>query len=441
MKPLIIRYEKSALTDAREIETIARSLDEYGRHLNDVVTRGGYDTDEASLNLCDDEVMQKTVAELAARKKTNALNSVFVVGIGGSNLGTYAIYNALRGAYDELIGTTFPKIIFIDTVSTTRMMTVARIIENATSADEICVNVISKSGTTTETIALFEVLYTLLKKKFSSIDERIVVTTDEGSPLHQVAEEAGFAVLLLPKNVGGRYSVFSAVGLFPLALTGVNIANLVEGAKTMRERCLTENDRGNPAIASAVLQYWLYAKKDIRISNSFFFHPELEMIGKWYRQLMGESIGKKTDTNGNIVHAGITPIVSVGSTDLHSMAQLYFGGPRDKFTCFVRVETDRERVSVPNVSERLFPSLVGAVSGKRLDEIMTAIYGGVLTTYRNNELPFAEVVFPEITEESIGQYLQLKMMEMMYLAQLMKVNAFDQPNVEEYKEETRKLLR
>jgi glucose-6-phosphate isomerase len=161
------------------------------------------------------------------------------------------------------------------------------------------------------------------------------------------------------------------------------------------------------------------------------------MMGKWYRQLMRESIGKEHDKEGNVAHIGITPMVSIGSTDLHSMAQLYFGGPRDKFTCFVSAPQEED---VAISQEQVFLHLVEGIQGKTFAQIMEAIMGGVRAAYQKNELPYVDIALPEISEVVLGQYLQFRMMEMMFLAQFLNVNAFDQPNVEDYKAETRKLL-
>ena len=158
-------------------------------------------------------------------------------------------------------------------------------------------------------------------------------------------------------------------------------------------------------------------QKKISLLNEFYFAPELESLGKWYRQLVGESLGKSHDV-------GITPIVSIGSTDLHSMAQLYFGGPRDKFTNLIRVENEQGTAAL----------------AKSFFKIMNAIYGGVRAAYIKNQLPFTEIIFEDISEHTLGAYMQFKTMEIMYLGRLMDVNAFDQPAVEDYKEETRKLL-
>jgi glucose-6-phosphate isomerase len=307
--------------------------------------------------------------------------------------------------------------------------------QETVNSEEICINIVSKSGSTTETIVNFEILYSKLKEKFADIDKQIVVTTDEGSPLWKKAQEHSFAVLAMPKKVGGRYSVFSASGLLPLALVGVDIKDLVKSARDMRTRCLEADIHSNPALLSAVTTY-LHSQNALRIHNTFFFNPELEMLGKWYRQLMGESIGKEKDTHGNMVHTGIVPIVSVGTTDLHSMAQLYFGGPRVMMTQFVWTTQDKKM----RVPQDMTLPLVDGVAGKTVSEIMSAILKGVQITYEKNHLPYMNIELSDISEKTLGKYMQFRMMEMMYLAKLMSVNAFDQPNVEEYKVETHAIL-
>ena len=232
--------------------------------------------------------------------------------------------------------------------------------------------------------------------------------------------------IAVPKNVGGRYSVLSAVGLFPLHLAGINIDALHKGADQAVIDCTSKNLSKNYSMLSAILTF-LHWKKGINIHNTFFFNPELESLGKWYRQLMAESIGKKKDLKGKVVRRGITPIVSIGSTDLHSMAQLYFGGPKDKFTNIVYGKR-KDNIFIPKIE------------GKNFKNIMDAIYGGVVAAYKKNNLPFLTIELENISEKTLGYYLQFRMIEMMYLAQLMQVNAFNQPGVEDYKKETRKLL-
>ncbi|NBD74261.1 hypothetical protein GVX82_04460, partial [Patescibacteria group bacterium] len=184
----------------------------------------------------------------------------------------------------------------------------------------------------------------------------------------------------------------------------------------------------------------LYAHYEagISIHDTFLFAPALTALGFWYRQLMGESVGKECDREGHVVNAGLTPTVSIGSTDLHSVGQLYLGGPRDKVTTFVWVAAPHDTVSLP--AERSFPGVVPMIAGRDAGEVMHAILEGTKAAYRAAERPYLEVVVPQLDAHSLGQVLQMKMLEIMYLAELMQVNAFDQPNVESYKIETKRLL-
>ena len=432
MNPLTFEYRESALVDDVDIAHTASALSEYQKHLQNVSHSVGYDFAESSINLPFDTELHQRVADCARDKDTGNLKYIIVVGIGGSNLGARAVYEGLRG----IINQPFPKIIFADTLSS-KLFDDASALFEGLKEEEILVNVISKSGTTTETIAFGEAFIAALKDRMPRIYDRVVVTTDEGSKLWNSAKEKNFALLAIPKNVCGRYSVMSAVGLFPLLLARVNIGQVAEGARLLRDLCISGSLDENIALVSASLIH-IHALKGSRINDNFFFIPELESVGKWYRQLMGESLGKERDTEGVVVHRGITPTVSIGPTDLHSMAQLYLAGPRDKFTNFVVASNIRETARVPKALT--FPGLVGGIEGKSFVEIMNAIYGGIRAAYCVNQIPFMEVKMPSASEYTIGAYFQFKMLEMMYLARLTGVNAFDEPNVEEYKKETRKLL-
>ncbi len=431
-------YKDTAILKEEEVLKTRDSLKSYFKYLNGVVDGGGYESLEASLNLPSDNNLLKLIVELVEKKKTKNLKYIFVVGIGGSNLGTKAVYEAIFGNI-SLAKKEYPKMIFLDTNNPKLLYDVMEVVKSdIKEKDEILINIISKSGTTTETIANFEVLYAFCKERFGHLEDRVIVTTDKNSKLWEAALKRGYTVLEIPKNVGGRYSIFSAVGLFPLALCGIDISELVLGAKNMRDICLNFSEE-NLALNSAVLIY-LHYKNGKNINNNFFFHSELESVGKWYRQLMGESVGKEKDKEGNIKNIGITPTVAIGSTDLHSMAQLYLGGPKDKFTVFVSVDFENSDSGIRVPEELEGESLVNEISGKDFNQIMNAILGGVKAAYKNNNRPYSEVVLKDLKEDSIGRFLQFKMIEMMFLAELLNVNAFDQPNVEDYKKETKNLL-
>lgn len=382
----------------------------------------GYDTPYASLSLPADSEARENVKQLA--KKYADIKAIVVIGIGGSNLGTMAVQQAIQGRlHNEFKG---KQVYWVDTVD-------AHAIEEILDAlppTGVLLNVISKSGGTTETIANFEIIQKAVPKA------RVVVTTGEGSELWKYAKKNKYPVLSIPENVGGRYSVFSPVGLFPLAVLGIDIDALLKGAVDMRAQCLPPFTH-NPAAMSAMAHY-LHSKKGRNIANTFLFARNFEPIGKWYRQLMGESIGKEYNKSGTRrILAGITPTVAIGSTDLHSMAQLYLGGPDDKFTTIVSVE-EKNGLRLPN--KKVFDAMVPHIQGKSLTELMDAIIGGVLIAYKTSQRPFVHVKFPNRDEYAVGQFLQFKMIEMMLLGYLLNVNPFDQPAVERYKIETKRLL-
>lgn len=409
-----------------------RLRDELGL-MRKAIKDGGYDDERASLNLCDDTAMLRSVLRVVNDKSKKKPSLVVVVGIGGSNLGTVAVQEAVLGKLHNLEGV--PRILYADTVDSDSLYAIADAMQRELKAGRrVIVNAVSKSGGTTETIANFEVLLDVLKRHAPSYADDIVVTTDKGSKFWELAQTQGFATLEIPKKVGGRYSVFSPVGLFPLGMIGVDVGRLLAGAASMRSQCL--GVRG-PAAVSASLLYKHY-RRGRNIADLFLFSNDLESIGKWYRQLMGESIGKEHDRKGKRVQVGITPTVSVGSTDLHSMAQLYLGGPQDKFTTFVRVISPYRSVRLPTL--RSYDDLVPDIQGRPMPELMDAIIQGVQAAFRKGKRPFLEVTLPEKSEYHIGQLLQFKMMEMMLLGALLGVNPFDQPNVEAYKIETKRIL-
>ncbi len=435
MKQIEFDYTNS-LISTKKIDDLAKLINNEIEQMK-IAINNGYNDDRASINLPDDKDNLEKVKTFINNKSKLNPKYLVIVGIGGSNLGTIAVQEAVLGKLYNLTNSDL-KVLYADTVDSDLLKDIISIIEpDLKKGENIIINVVSKSGGTTETIANFEVLVDTLKKYKKNYEQYIVVTTDKESKFWNFALEKGFDVIEIPKKVGGRYSVFSSVGLFPLGILGIDINQMLKGAKLMRDKCLNKDIKKNPAAMSASIIYSHYMNSK-NICDLFLFNTDLESIGKWYRQLMGESIGKEFNKKNERVFAGITPTVSIGSTDLHSMAQLYLGGPYDKFTTFVRVENNRSIIDIPNCSE--YSKMVKGIQAKPLNEVMNAILIGVQRAFKKGKRPFVDIVIPDKSAFSIAQFLQFKEMEMMYLGYLIGVNPFDQPNVESYKIETKMIL-
>ena len=228
----------------------------------------------------------------------------------------------------------------------------------------------------------------------------------------------------------------SAVGLFPLSVAGIDLTEFLRGAQQAVKDGVSQDLSVNHSLISACLTH-LHVQQGRSIHNSFFFSPKFEALGKWYRQLMGESLGKEHDKNGTAIHAGIVPIVSIGSTDLHSMAQLYWGGPDHLYTNLIHSFTGDIHATPTQLA---LPGLIAHIQNTSIESVMKALYGGVKAAYQKKERPYAEIDLEQADAYELGYYLQFRMIEIMYLAHLMNLNAFDQPAVELYKEVTRNLL-
>lgn len=430
-----VTWKDTAQVDEMEIAPHLERAVQYNERLKAVWKKGGYDAPESSLNLPFDTTLLEIRARAHEMLAVSKLKYILVIGIGGSSLGSEAVYAALRGFIDHLEPEAFPRLIFLDTLESEYMERLLKVLEqNVRAVQEIAVLIVSKSGTTTETLGNTAVIFQFLKTKFSDIASRAVVITDGGSPLDTFADREGIKSVFIPTKVGGRYSVFSAAGLFPLALMGIDIRELRAGACEVVSSTL---DTGDTTVheTAAVLAH--FHGRGLAVHDTFLFNPRLEVLGKWYRQLLAESVGKERVVAGAIARVGFTPTVSVGTVDLHSMAQLYFAGPRERVSTLVKVERGGPEVEV---SYKGIAEIVPAVKGRSFEEILHATYGGVKETYRKQKLPFMEVTLDRISARELGAFMQYKMLETMHLAHLLDVNAFDQPAVEYYKEETRRLL-
>lgn len=407
-----------------DVKKLIPAITQFKAHLY----QKGYSSPHSFIQLPFDEQIIGQVHALISKKQKLNPRLVLVVGIGGSNLGTQAVYQALTGQAKV-------PLYFADTVDSQLMAHLLALVAGVLEqGQKVLIIGISKSGSTTETIANFECFLALLSEHDAhGYHEQVVVITDEGSPFWKLAHQKKFDLLSIPDQVGGRFSVLSAVGLFPLGMVGIDIKQLCKGAKEITAPCLTENDT-NPAIVFASTLAYYYGK-GIHIHDLFLFNPSLESLGKWQRQLVGESLGKPARSGTPV---GITPTVSLGSTDLHSVGQLYLGGPNDRFTTFVWIEKEDTRVLIPEWKE--FDALVPHIQGKSLHSLMKAIFEGTQKAYTKENRPNMTIRISEKNAFYIGQFLQMQMIATVYLGAFMEINSFDQPQVELYKQTTREIL-
>ncbi len=413
------------------------SVSEYTATMRRAMSDSKYALPEASLRLPFDTTLLKKSQTLAVKLAGPNLMYILVIGIGGSNLGAKAVYEAASGTLDAHMPFA-PKMLFADTCSPELLADMTELLLGELShREELIIIITSKSGTTTETIVNASVLVSALQEKFGSLADRIVCITDEGSPLWLVGEKQKFHLLPIPKMVGGRYSVFSPAGIFPLACAGLEVDALLRGAQAVISDCV---ERGGESDAFALAEDILSVHKEgTVIFDLFLFHPELEGLGKWYRQLFAESIGKEMTIDGVKTTHRMVPTASVGSTDLHSVEQMNLADPKLSFSTLVRAHAPHwEHQFLANDS--VFAPLVPGAAHRAPCEILDAIYKSVGDTYRARGVSFGEVTLSSLDPESIGALLQFEMCMVMHLARLLNINAFDQPNVEEYKNTTRRIL-
>lgn len=435
-------YKNTALVSAEEINIlfnkIKKQINQIQQEINNKVNEEDrYNTKYAALYLPEDKQIINKVKDLAQKILDLNPTLFILIGIGGSNLGTIAVIEALYGSFYNNINNKI-KFYCSDTVDNAKNLDLLNIAKNELDkSNKIIINIVTKSGTTTETLVNGALFVDLLKIYYPETYKKyIIITTDDDSQLLSIAQENNYHYLEIPKNVGGRYSVLSAVGLFALAVLGVDIENLLSGALDARNLCLSTNINDNISAVSAAIIYANY-KKNYNILDTFIFYPNLSMFGAWYRQLIAESLGKSHSITGQLVNLGMTPTVSIGTTDLHSVAQLYLSGPYDKFTSFIYCSDESDYLKVPN-NDIIKPLPI--LAGMSITYIKQSIFKAVQIAYKKEKRPFMTIIFPRIDAYLIGQFIMMKMCQVIYLGYLLDINAFDQPGVELYKQETRRIL-
>lgn len=357
----------------------------------------------------------------AAAQKINSDSDYLVcIGIGGSYLGHRAVIEALGGERGRT------KIIYAG--NSLSSYALKRALAELGDAD-FSINVISKSGTTTEPAVAFRVFKEKLIEKYGAEEaaKRIYATTDANKgALHDEAVTNGYESFVVPDNIGGRYSVLTAVGLLPIAAAGIDIAALMDGAA--EERAALISDGGAAAEYAAVRNVLLSQGRDIEILANF--EPSFSYFNEWWKQLFGESEGKEGK--------GIFPASVIDSTDLHSMGQYLQEGRRALFETFVEVAADETGAVVPKFGENL--DGLAYLEGKELDWINKMAMAATRDAHLAGGLPVLRVTMPAIDERSMGALIYFFEMSCALSGVLLGVNPFNQPGVEAYKTRMFELL-
>jgi len=436
MNTISFTYQETSTVTQEQLTRIAEPLSQELQTMQASIEQG-YATAYAFASVPYDTQQLIAVHTIVQEKMQLNPTMLIVIGIGGSNLGAIAVHEALKGSLYNASNPAI-KLHFADTVDANYMYDLVVLMEQELKAGgNVLLNVISKSGTTTETIVNFEILLTVLERYKKRSADYCIVTTDRDSKLWQYGIKKGYTCLEIPANVGGRYSVFTSVGLFPLALMGIDCTKLLEGARASMEDAFNQQFMHNNAAVRAALLYNLY-KRHITIHDLFVFSKNLAGYNYWYRQLMAESLGKEFNKQGKKVNVGITPTVSIGTTDLHSVAQLYLAGAIERFTTFVVVDKPMHDLNIPPMQDLAI--LIPSVEHLELATLMNTINKGVQVAYKKKKRPFCVLELSQLDEFTVGYLMQMHMVEIVLLGSLLQVNPFDQPNVELYKEEVRTML-
>ncbi len=373
-----------------------------------------------------------TRIKAAAKKIQAQSDALVVIGIGGSYLGAKAAIDMLTHTfYNQLSkeARQAPEIYFVgQNISSTYMAHLLHILKDK----DISVNVISKSGTTTEPAIAFRIFRDLLEKKYGEegAKERIFATTDKSKgALKQLADEKGYETFVVPDDVGGRYSVLTAVGLLPIATAGIDIDEMMQGAQEAREAYSSPDLEQNMCYQYATVRQALYRKgKSIELMVNY--EPSLHYVSEWWKQLFGESEGKD--------QKGLFPASVDFSTDLHSMGQYVQDGLRILFETVLQVEEPAESTVIEEEAANL--DGLNFLAGKTMDEVNKKAFQGTLLAHTDGGVPNLVVTIKDTSAKSFGHMVYFFEKACGISGYLLGVNPFDQPGVEAYKKNMFALL-
>ena len=380
----------------------------------------------------------------------NRVDTVVSFGIGGSYLGNKVLFDVHCGEFwnsqtaEERGG--WPKLYFsgnnLDPRRTGELLAQlqreARLKAHHQSGSpyRVCLVVISKSGSTIETTATFMVLYDALKQSGLPLEVEVVAVTDpadgvQETVLHRLARTHGWPMFSVPDGVGGRFSIFAEVGLVTAACIGMDIEAFLAGARAMDEACRTPDLYRNPALLNATLKYLAAENHGRRLEVFMPYADYLKSVSEWYIQLLAESLGKRSDRQGNLVYYGRTPIVAVGTTDMHAQTQQHQDGAKDKVVQFLRIADWGAPLIVPDVfpGEAAVAKFAGLPMAAALEVARESNAEALAADGRFS----AVFVLPKLNAFHLGELLYLLALSVAYEGELAQVDAFDQPGVEAYK--------
>ncbi len=373
-------------------------------------------------------------AEFEAIKKASAKirsdsDVLIVIGIGGSYLGARAAIEFCKSSNYNLLAKDTPQIFFTgNSISSTAVSEFVSLCEGK----DFSINVISKSGTTTEPAVAFRIFKKLLEEKYGKEQAagRIYVTTDKArGTLKGLATVEGYQTFVVPDDVGGRYSVLTAVGLLPIACAGIDIDALMSGAASAREKYSSSDLDTNDCYKYAAVRNLLYRSgKSIEMICSY--EPSFTMMCEWFKQLYGESEGKN--------RKGLFPASAIYSTDLHSMGQYVQDGVRCMFETVVFFDKPQKEVVIEEDSENV--DGLNFLAGKTVSYVNRKAFEGTLLAHNDGEVPNLVLELPEMNEFALGELIYFFEKACAISGYLLGVNPFDQPGVESYKKNMFALL-
>jgi len=352
-----------------------------------------------------------------------------VLGIGGSALGTQAVFQALKPLNHNLLPAgkrAHPRLFVADNIDPEGFSALIEGLDIRTTA----FNVISKSGATAETMSQFLIVYDHLRHDLgkTALKDHLLITTDpEGGVLRKIVEAQGLMSLSVPPGVGGRFSVMTAVGLAPLAVAGVNIAELLAGAAACQNEP-TADLMANKAYLFAGLNWFLTTRKKRGSLVMMPYADSLSRVADWFGQLWNESLGKGRLLSGKEAATGQTAIKAVGATDQHSQLQLYMEGPRDKTVCFLRSESFRQNVTIPRIFDE-YPELA-YLGGRSLGELLNFEQAGTARALAENGRPNLCLSMPQVGPAALGYLMHMLEVATVVSGALYKIDPLDQPGVE-----------